>query len=132
MAKYAFLPLLAAAVLFGQPVFAAEQAAPTLSIEQALKIGQDYLHQKGLADRFVAGVTLEKATPSTSYWWVRWSASIREGKKTETGLRVDMDGSITRFVSGSVGSDASGVSGTSPGPYEAPKGQRPVGARSIR
>jgi hypothetical protein len=112
------LPLIIALGLLARAAIAADHP-PALPIDQAVKIAQDYLLQKGAGERYVAGVSLEAGTLRANYYWyVRWSSSIPgEGKKSETGLRIDMDGSLTKLVSG---------------PAEAPPGQRRIGARDIR
>ena len=114
-------PSLSLVVAFGLLADAAIAAhrPPALPIDQALKLAQDYLQQRVAGERYIAGINLEAGTLRANYYWyVRWSSSIPgEGKKTETGLRIDMDGSLTKLVSA---------------PAEAPSGQRPVGARNIR
>ena len=64
-------------------------------------------------------LSLEDSTLSGSqqYWFARWVPSIPEDKKKESGLRINMDGSLVRLTS-------------SPRP-NAP-GRAAVGARSIR
>jgi hypothetical protein len=112
------LPLIVALAISSLPAVAAEKT-PSLPIDQALKIAQDYLQKSG-ADRAIIGLTLEQSTLHSSYWYAKWSSSIEDGPRKETGLRIDMDGSVTRFV-------------TAPGGgHEAPPGQRPIGARNIR
>jgi hypothetical protein len=97
----------------------ADDKAPSLPIDQALKIAQDHL-QKEAPDRSVVGLTLEQATFHSSYWYAKWSSPIDDGPRKEIGLRIDMDGTVTRFVTGPGGG------------HEPPPGQRPVGARSMR
>lgn len=105
-------------VLLTHAAIAADRL-PALSIDQALKLAQDYLQQRGGGGRYIAGINLEAGTLRANYYWyVRWSSSIPgEAKKSETGLRIDMDGSLTKLVTA---------------PAEVPSGQRPVGARNIR
>jgi hypothetical protein len=97
----------------------ADEKAPALPIDQALKIAQDHLKTAGV-DRAIVALQLEQSTFRTSYWYAKWSAPIEDGPKKETGLRIDMDGTVTRFVTGPGGG------------HEPPPGQRPVGARNIR
>ena len=95
----------------------AADKAPTLPIEGALKIAQGYL--KGKAEpREIVALTLENATVrGGSYWFAKWASPILGGDKPELGLRIDMNGEITKIVG----------SGAAPG-----VGQQPVGARNIR
>jgi hypothetical protein len=118
MKNLRLLPLVVAIALSTFSALAADNV-PALSIDQALKIAQDHL-QKGGADRAVIGLTLEQATFHSSYWYAKWSSPIDDGPKKEIGLRIDMDGTVTRFVTGPGGG------------HEPPVGQRPVGARSMR
>lgn len=100
----------------------AADKAPNLPIDQALKIAQDYLQKSGNpAGVQLVGLTYEQASLRAGYWYAKWSHAIdADEKRKETGLRIDMDGTVTRFV-------------TAPGGgHEAPVGQRPVGARNIR
>jgi hypothetical protein len=121
MKKLRLLPLLAALAVSALSASAAD-APPALTIDQALKIAQDYLQQHGAAaDHQIVGLTLEKATMHSIYWYARWSPSIvAENTRKETGLRIEMDGSITRFVTAPGGGN------------ELPVGQRPQGARNMR
>ncbi len=101
--------------------FAADKA-PSLPIDQALKVAQDYLQKSGNPSGVqIVGLIYEQATVRSSYWYAKWSHSVDAAdNRKETGLRIDMDGTVTRFV-------------TAPGGgHEAPVGQRPVGARSMR
>ena len=118
MKNLRLLSLVVALALSTLSVLAADNA-PALPIDQALKIAQDHL-QKGGVDRAIVGLTLEQATFRSSYWYAKWSAPIEDGPKKEIGLRIDMDGTVTRFVTGPGGG------------HEPPPGQRPIGARSIR
>ena len=115
------LPLVLAFAASAMSVSAAD-AAPDITIEQALKIAQDYLQAHGAAaDHQIVGLNLEKATLHTSFWYARWSPAIEaDNSRKETGLRIEMDGTLTRFV-------------TAPGGgSELPVGQRPQGARNMR
>lgn len=112
------LPLCIALAICSVSAVAADKA-PALPIDQALKIAQDYLQKLG-ADRAIVGLTLEQSTFHSAYWYAKWSSPVGDGARKETGLRIDMDGTITRFL-------------TAPGGgYEPPVGQRPQGARNIR
>ena len=120
MSTFRLLPLLVALAVATLPVFAADNA-PAITIDQALKIAQDYLEKSGAAaDHQIVGITLERSTVGTSYWWAKWSSAIGYGWRKETGLRIDLDGSLTRFVSAPSGG------------YDRPVGQRPQGARNMR
>lgn len=115
------LALTAALAVSSLSAFAADKA-PNLPIDQALKIAQEYLQKSGNASGVqIVGLTYEQSTLRTGYWYAKWSSTVEvDGNRKETGLRIDMDGTVTRFV-------------TAPGGgHEAPVGQRPVGARNIR
>src|SRR5581483_4235679 len=97
----------------------ADENPPPLPIDQALKIAQDYLQKHG-ATCAIVGLTVERPTLHSSYWYARWSSPMTaDGDRKETGLRIDMDGSLTRIMSAPHGG------------YEPPVGQRPVGARNL-
>src|ERR1700693_486494 len=89
------LPLIIALAFTTLPAIAADDAA--ITIDQALKIAQDYLQKSG-ADRSIVGITLERSPLGSGYWWAKWSSVISDGTHKESGLRIDMDGSITRFL----------------------------------
>ena len=91
--------------LFGIVMFAVAclaQAAPQLSVEQALKIASDALKERNLAGQvWITGLTLEPTSMSkTKFVWVaRWSSPVElEAGKRETGLEIQMDGSYARYV----------------------------------
>jgi hypothetical protein len=118
------LILLAVATL-GASALAATPV-PTLPIDQALKIAQDYLQQRGATGQIqIIGLVVEQASPSVYYWYAKWSGSISTGDKKENGLRIDMDGTITRFVNSP--DNPSGADWVG----EKPQGQRKMGARNI-
>ena len=113
-----FFCALVVLVAFAFTAQAAEKK-PSLPIEGALKIAQDYLKGKGGAVVIVA-LTLENATlRGETYWYAKWSAPL-VGEKPELGLRIDMTGEITKVVGG-------GAAAAVPGP-----GQQRQGARNIR
>ena len=105
-----------ALVAFAFTTHAADKA-PALPIEGALKIAQDYLKGKDGA-RVIVALTLETATlRGETYWFAKWSAPILGGEKPELGLRIEMNGDLTKIVGG----------GAVPG-----VGQQRQGARNIR
>lgn len=105
-----------ALVAFAFTTHAADRT-PVLPIEGALKIAQDYLKGQDGA-RVIVALKLEHATlRGETYWLAKWSAPILGGEHPELGLRIDMNGELTKIVGG----------GSVPGP-----GQRRVGARNIR
>lgn len=118
MKSHRLLPLILALAVSSVSAHAADNV-PALPIGQALQIAQEHL-QKGGVERAIVGLVLEQGTFHSTYWFAKWSAPIDDGPKKEIGLRIDMDGTITRFVTGPGGG------------HEPPVGQRPVGARSIR
>lgn len=99
---------------------------PTLPIEQALKIAQDYLQQRGVTGQIqITSLGVEQTSATVIYWYAKWSAPIQNGKKLENGLRIDMDGSVTRFV------DSPDSPSSSTWVGEKPQGQRRYGSRDI-
>jgi hypothetical protein len=102
-----------------------DAAPPTVPIDQALKLAMDDLATRSLAgEHYIGSLTLESSSMLSGgqqYWYARWVPAIRTDKKFENGLRINMDGSVVRLVSG----NASG------GRNDAP-GVRPIGARNIR
>lgn len=110
--------LLAAAVAFAFAFSAgAADRAPALPIEGALKIAKDYLKERG-DSRAIVALTLENATlRGDFYWYAKWATPIPGAEKPELGLRIDMNGEITKVV----GAGA-----------PRPPGQQRVGARNIR
>jgi len=118
MKKLRLLPVLLAVLAFAGSALAAD--APTLPIDQALKIAQDYLAKHGAADHQVIGLTLEQASLHSTYWYAHWSPAIEDGTRKQTGLRIEMDGSVTLFVTAPGGGN------------EPPVGQRKFGARNMR
>lgn len=120
MKNLRLLSLVAAVTLSSVPAFAAD--ATGISIDQALKIAQNYLQKSGkAADVQIIGLVYEKSSFKEGYWWAKWSHAVAvDGDRKETGLRIDPDGTVTRFVSAPGGT------------FEPPAGQRPIGARSMR
>ena len=96
----------------------AADKAPVLPIEGALKIAQDYL--KGKAEsRVIMALTLENVTlRGETCWFVKWASPILGGERPELGLRIDMNGEVTKVVSGGAAAVAAG--------------KQRVGARNIR
>jgi len=77
-------------------------AAPTLTIEQAIKVANDALKERGLTGQtWITGATLESTSMGgkTQVWVVKWNAPIViEPTKRETGLEIQMDGTYARYV----------------------------------
>ena len=78
------------------------RAAPGLTIEQAIKVANDTLKERGLTGQtWITGVTLESTSMAgkTQVWVVKWNAPISlEPSKRETGLEIQMDGTYARYV----------------------------------
>ncbi|MGB8168469.1 MAG: hypothetical protein WCF18_13310 [Chthoniobacteraceae bacterium] len=116
----AFLTLSSIAALDAEP--------PAVPIEQALKLAMTHLADRGLAGQhYIGSLTLEDSTLTGGkrFWYARWEPSIRTENTKESGLRIDMDGSLSRLTSGGPGGGSGGGRADLPG-------QRRVGARSIR
>ena len=118
MKSLRLLPLILTLAVSSVSALAADNV-PALPIDQALKIAQDHL-QKGGVDRAIVSLVLEQATFHSTYWYAKWSTPIDDGPKKEIGLRIDMDATVKRFITGPGGG------------HEPPVGQRPIGARNIR
>jgi len=88
-----------------------------MPIDGALKIAKDYLKERGAAQTIVA-LTLENATlRGESYWFAKWASPILGGDKPELGLRIGMNGEVSKIVGGGAAPSA---------------GPQRVGARNIR
>jgi hypothetical protein len=81
---------------------AATDAAPPVSIDQALKIANGYLQETGRAGQTsIVGITLEKTaiTSGKQVWVARWDTPVMlDDTKRETGLEIAMDGSYARYT----------------------------------
>ena len=96
-----------------------------LSIEDALKIAENYLRSANPSEpRSIVALTLETTTVrGASYWYAKWSGPILSGdSKPELGLRIDMDGSLTKVVASNRG----------PGNVVPGVGEQKFGARNMR
>jgi hypothetical protein len=107
--------------------------APALNIEAALKIAQDYLKGAAPSDpRFLVALSLEKPTVTgASYWYARWSSPIIGGSKAEVGLRIDMDGSLTKVVSEGGGGSSTTWGGGGPSAPIPGVGSQKFGVRNM-
>jgi hypothetical protein len=116
-----YLRLLALALAIFAPVFPSSAADKTaaLPIDQALKIAQDYLAQHQGADHQIISLTLEAAAVNSMHWYAHWTPAIADGQKKLLGMRIEMDGSSSLVVTGPSGG------------YDAPVGQRKMGARNM-
>jgi hypothetical protein len=114
--------LLVALALAAVSAFAADP--PKIAIDQALKLAMDHLAERGLTGQhYISALTLEDSTLSggEKYWFARWTPAIRSEQKNESGLRINMDGSLARLTSG----------GPAAARADAP-GRRSIGSRNIR
>ena len=75
-----------------------------MGVDQAAAVAQQHLKERGLdGSRYVNSLILEKAAlgSGSQYWYARWSESVKlEDRKTEVGVRINMDGSVVRLVEG--------------------------------
>lgn len=118
------LPSILAALAFTSLVALADAPAPAIPIDQAVKLATDHLTERGLAGQhYIASLTLEDSavTGGKRYWFARWMPSIKVEDKFESGLKIEMDGSLSRLTSSTRG-----------GGRPDQEGVRRVGARSIR
>jgi hypothetical protein len=76
------------------------EAAPQVSIDEALKIANSYLKENGRTDVWITGIALEKPSAGRSgVWAVTWSAPVvLDDTKRETGIEIAMDGSVARYT----------------------------------
>lgn len=117
------LPILLSVLAFTSLATAADPA-PSLPIEQAVKLATTHLTERGLAGQhYIESLTLEDSsvTGGKRYWFARWMPSIKVDGKYESGLKIEMDGSLSRLTSAVRG-----------GGRPDNVGQRPQGARNIR
>jgi hypothetical protein len=96
----------------------AAEKSPVLNIESALKIAQDYLKGATPSDpRYLVALTLERpALAGGAFWYARWSSPIIGAGKPEIGLRIGMDGSLTKVVAGAGGGGSGSVTWGAQGP----------------
>jgi hypothetical protein len=90
-----FLALLAPAIVW---------AEPQLGVDQAVKLAQHQLKERGLTGQvYITSVTLQadNLQRSAYHWTVKWSREVElDAEKKESGLEIAMDGSVTRVVRG--------------------------------
>lgn len=77
----------------------AAEKAPALPIEKALQLAQDYLKRNNAKPAIVA-LSLEKSAllGGKVRWYAKWSAPVQRDGKSEIGLEISMDGTLTRVV----------------------------------
>ena len=117
------LPFLLAALAFTSLASAADPA-PAIPIDRAVQLATAHLTERGLVGQhYIASLTLEDSSVmgGKRYWLARWMPSIKVDGKYESGLKIEMDGSLARLTSAARG-----------GGRPDSAGQRPVGARSLR
>ena len=116
-----YLRLLALFLACFAPAFPSSAAdkSTALPIDQALKIAQDYLAQHQATDHQIISLTLEAAAVNSMHWYAHWTPAITDGQKKLLGIRIEMDGSSSLVVTGPSGG------------YDAPVGQRKMGARNM-
>ena len=83
--------------------FACAGSPPAISALEAAKIANDYLKERALFDTtFIERITLEKAAllKPERHWFVKWDTPLHvDGmQKVEIGLKVTMEGKVTRLV----------------------------------
>jgi hypothetical protein len=85
-----------AAALLVSPV----QAAPEVSIDQALKIANSYLKENGRTGAWISAINLEKpSVGGSAVWNVKWNSPVAiDDTKRETGIEVSMDGNVARYT----------------------------------
>ena len=105
------LALLAMLSIFSLPLHAAEG----VDALRAAKIATDYLAKQGAGAPHIVSILLDTGTVLNvkRSWIVRWSAPLGSESPREVGLRVKLDGSITRLVE-----DLQSVSKRAPAAYQ--------------
>jgi malate synthase len=98
MTKFVCLLFLIAPLTFA---FAGDR--PAVTAQEAAKIADDYLKDRGLAEStFIESITLEKVAMFSPerHWFVKWDAPLPvDGmQKKEIGLKVTMAGKATRLI----------------------------------
>ncbi len=83
--------------------FARAGDPPPITALEAATIADNYLKDRALLDStFIESITLEKAglLRPERHWFVKWDAPRRvDGmQKVEIGLKVTMEGKVTRLV----------------------------------
>ncbi len=76
-------------------------AAPDVTLEQAVRIANEYLREHGQEQgRQLVSVTQEATslTRSKLHWVVSWSPAFVADGRQQTGLQVEMDGTVARMV----------------------------------
>ena len=81
-------------------------AAPALTIEQAAKIAQTQLKERGVSGQvYITSIVLSSGR--SPHWSVEWSSDITlESGRKESGLQIDMQGGVAVVVSGPANRDA--------------------------
>ena len=128
------LPLIVLLALGALPAnVRAADKAPALDIEGALKIAQNYLKGATPSDpRFLVELTLERPTlTGASYWYARWSSPIVGAGKAEVGLRIAMDGSLTKVMSERGGGSGVAWGGSGPSVPVPGVGSQKYGVRDM-
>lgn len=100
-----YLVALLALFLVSFSAFAEEPPKPAISARQALDAAENYIKERGLqGDIYVESVTLTRSSMfgGETYWFVKWSHPLvaSDPAKREVGIKMRMDGSVTRLVKG--------------------------------
>jgi hypothetical protein len=76
-------------------------AEPSLSIDKALKIANNYLKENGRKETFIKSITLDPTSLSKNQyvWSAMWGVPVQlDESKRESGIEIQMDGSIARYT----------------------------------
>jgi hypothetical protein len=76
-------------------------AEPGLPIDKALKIANNYLKENGRKDTFIKSITLDPTSLSKNQyvWAAMWGEPVLlDENKRESGIEIQMDGSIARYT----------------------------------
>jgi hypothetical protein len=76
-------------------------AEPQLPIEKAIKIANNYLKENGRKDTFVKSISLDPTSLAKNQyvWAAMWGAPVPlEDMKRESGIEIQMDGTVSRYV----------------------------------
>ena len=95
--------LIALVSLFFAVAAFADEAAPPVSVRQALEAAEKNMQERGLgSDIYIESVSLSRALMfgGDAYWLVKWSHPLPASTPNshEIGLKIMMDGKVYRLV----------------------------------
>jgi hypothetical protein len=78
----------------------AHAAPPAVDAARAVRLADDYLAKRGARGNYIASASLESTAivKGGRAWVVRWAEPIADGEDREVGVRIKLDGSLSRLV----------------------------------